>query len=59
MVLLVQVGLAINRYGNRDITWLKHGMLRLEISVMKRLFELPVAKIIEVRKLTFLLNLFM
>ena len=45
---LFQVGMAINKFGNRDISWLKHGMLRLEVSVMKRLFEMPLTKIIEV-----------
>jgi hypothetical protein len=43
-----QVGLAINKFGNRDICWLKHGMIRVEVSMMKKLFDFTVAKIIEV-----------
>ena len=33
------VGSAINKYGNRDIRWVSHGMLRIDVSVMKDLFE--------------------
>ena len=33
------VGSAINKYGNRDIRWVSHGMLRIDVSIMKDLFE--------------------
>lgn len=40
--------MAINRYGDKGIKWVSHGMLRIEVSVMKQLFEYPLNKIIEV-----------
>ena len=43
------VGMAINKYGDKGIKWVSHGMLRIEVSVMKKLFEHPVNKMIEVR----------
>ena len=36
------VGSAINKYGNRDIRWVSHGMLRIDVSVMKDLFEVSI-----------------
>ena len=45
------VGMAINKYGDKGIKWVSHGMLRIEVSVMKKLFEHPVNKMIEVRPL--------
>ena len=44
------VGMAINKYGDKGIKWVSHGMLRIEVSVMKKLFEHPVNKMIEVSK---------
>ena len=40
--------MAINKYGDKGIKWVSHGMLRIEVSVMKKLFEHPVNKMIEV-----------
>jgi hypothetical protein len=40
--------MAINKYGDRGIRWVSHGMLRMEVSVMKKLFENPLNKIIQV-----------
>ena len=48
------VGMAINKFGDPGIKWVSHGMLRIEVQVMKKLFEYPVNKIIEVGKLNFL-----
>ena len=42
------VGMAINKYGDKGIKWVSHGMLRIEVSVMKKLFEHPINKMIEV-----------
>ena len=40
--------MAINKYGDKGIKWVSHGMLRIEVSVMKKLFEHPINKMIEV-----------
>ena len=49
------VGMAINKHGDPGIKWVSHGMLRIEVQVMKKLFEYPVNKIIEVGKAHFTL----
>jgi len=41
------VGYAITKYGSRDIKWVSHGMLRIDVNVMRKLFHEPVEKIIE------------
>ena len=48
MLSIFKIGSAINKHGDRGIRWVSHGMLRIEVSVMKRLFEKPLARIIEV-----------
>ena len=40
--------MAINKYGDHGIRWISHGMLRIEISRMKQLFQYPLNKITEV-----------
>ena len=43
-----QIGSAFARYGSRDISWATHGMMKIEVRVMKKLFERPLQRIIEV-----------
>ncbi len=44
----LQIGSAINNFGNRDVSWASHGMMRMDVKVMKRLFQKPLSRIIEV-----------
>ena len=44
-----QVGNAIAKYGDRRVQWVSHGMLRVDVAMMKQMFDKPVRKIIEVR----------
>jgi len=42
-----QIGTAINSYG-RGLCWASHGMMRMEVKVMKRLFRKAIDRIVEV-----------
>ena len=43
-----QVGHSIAKYGDRNIKWVSHGMLRIDVDVMRKLFEKPLDKICQV-----------
>ena len=43
-----KIGSAFTKYGHRGISWASHGMMRMDVKVMRKLFERPVQRIMEV-----------
>ena len=47
------MGSAINKFGHRGLSWATHGMMRMDVNVMKTLFAGPMEKIKEVGHVIF------